>query len=108
MGLFGPVNYINRPGQWLELLIWFGRLHIAMLFIAIHRPNELLNSFDPLHNLIEFALVCHIVDRPFELLDVLGIGDDLTEVVGVLNSLAVHWANKVLKLLSMLNNILKG
>ncbi len=77
-----------------------------MLFINVHGSNEFLSSLHTLDNLLKVAAVANIIYRSSELFNLLSIGNDLIEMVGMVNSMAINWADKMLQLLSMLDDIL--
>ncbi len=78
-----------------------------MLGIHVDGSDELLSTLSTLDNLLEVTGVGDIIDWALEIFDDLGIGDDLIEVVAVVNTMLVDRTNKVLQLLGLLNYILR-
>ncbi len=101
-----PINDVHRPSELLGLINGLGALSVAVFLIHIDRPNELLNPLYAFEDLLELAAMGDIIDRTLEIFYSLGIGDDLTEVVGVLHPMAIDWADQVLEFFCMLDYIL--
>ncbi len=101
-----PVNEEHWTSQLLSMVNRLCCLSIVVLLININGPNKLFQPLYSFDNLLEVTAMCNIIDRASELLDLLGIADDLIEVIGMLNTMTIDRANQVLQFFRMADDIL--